>query len=277
MTSADAATLASEVLSETVSAHPVNSGGDHRSWWIGEHHVLRWAPDPSNSQRLQREVALRRWLPKHVRAPVPDTLADGTWRGCRWVLDGRLTGIGLDDGPFTARTHADLVELLFDLGRCAVADIAAIGLPKRSLPDVSQLAEAGRAAHRALGVARPLTPPATTDFSCQGREDGPVLLHADFKGEHLLVDSTGQLSGVLDWSDAAVGDASLDVEGLVVAIGAQKATQVARQAAVSAVAVERGVFLARCHTAMRLDALLNWGEPSGPELLLRHQHDLAWN
>ncbi|WP_380156300.1 aminoglycoside phosphotransferase family protein [Kineococcus sp. R86509] len=277
MTSTDAATLASEVLDKAVPARPISSGGDHRSWWIGKHHVLRWTPDPSTSQRLQREIALRRWLPQHLHAPVPTAVADGTWHGHRWVLDERLPGHDLDEGPFTARTHTDLVQLLSDLAHCAVTDVTAMGVPTRSLPDLPQLLEAGLAAHRALGIERPLTPPATTDVSGHGGKHAPVLVHADVKSEHLLVDATGQLSGVLDWSDAAVGEVSLDVEGLVITVGAQKATQIAHQADIPATALKRGVLLARCHTAMRLDALLNRAEPSGPELLLRRQHDLAWN
>jgi aminoglycoside phosphotransferase (APT) family kinase protein len=276
LNSADAAALATEALGQVVLSRSVSSGGDHRTWWIGDHHVLRWAPDPATSRRLDREVIVRRWLRQHLRSPVPQAIAQGTWSGTSWVLDERLTGHGLEEGTITSRTLADLIELLADLRRCPPAE-APVGLPRLPLPDLPHLADAALAAHRALGISRRLAPPPGPHVDAQGSVDHPVLVHADLKGEHLLIDGAGALTGVLDWSDAGTGDASLDVEGLIVAIGATRATQVATTAGIPAGAVHRGVFLARCRTALRLDALVNRGEPAGPEPLLRHQHHLAWN
>lgn len=277
MSSAVAAALAAEVFGRAVATRPIDSGGDHHSWWIGDHHVLRWAPDRTTSRRLDREIVLRRWLRRHLRSPVPDAVTDGTWHGRRWVLDERLAGQGLEEGPIHDRTCADLVELLADLRRCPIEEMAAIGLPRLSTPDLHELAAEGLAAHRALGIARHLTPPCDVGVVAREELGQVVLVHADLKGEHLLIDDTGHLTGVLDWSDAGTGDASLDVEGLVVAIGASNAAQVAARASVPADVIEQGIFLARCRTALRLDALVNRGEPSGPKQLLRHQHDLAWN
>ena len=101
-------------------------------------------------------------------------------------------------------------------------------------------------------------------------------MHADFKGEHLLIDDTGQLTGVLDWSDASIGDASLDIEGLLITVGASEAVLIPA-IGVAASTIERSVFLARCHTALRLQTPLIRGEPSGPEALLQGQHELVWS
>jgi aminoglycoside phosphotransferase (APT) family kinase protein len=45
-----------------------------------------------------------------------------------------------------------------------------------------------------------------------GRFDGPLcLIHQDLSPEHLLVDpANGQLNGILDWTDAMLGDAARD-------------------------------------------------------------------
>lgn len=101
-----------------------------------------------------------------------------------------------------------------------------------------------------------------------------VLLHGDLKGEHLLV-RDGQLSGVLDWADAGTGPVRLDVEGLAVAVGAERAASVAESAGVEPAEAELGVLLARCRTTLRLAALRR-GEPSGPGPLLAKQWRRAW-
>lgn len=40
------------------------------------------------------------------------------------------------------------------------------------------------------------------------------LIHGDLEAEHLLLDATGALSGVLDWSDVCLGDPARDLGGL---------------------------------------------------------------
>lgn len=43
----------------------------------------------------------------------------------------------------------------------------------------------------------------------------PVLVHRDLAAEHLLCDTTRQtLTGIIDWSDIAVSDRSIDFAGL---------------------------------------------------------------
>ncbi|MFC6750475.1 phosphotransferase family protein [Deinococcus aquaticus] len=43
----------------------------------------------------------------------------------------------------------------------------------------------------------------------------PVPIHGDFAAEHVSLDGQGRLSGVLDWSDAALGDPARDLAGLI--------------------------------------------------------------
>ena len=49
------------------------------------------------------------------------------------------------------------------------------------------------------------------------RYEGPLrFIHHDLSPEHLIVDpKTGQLAGILDWTDAALGDAARDFVVLV--------------------------------------------------------------
>ena len=42
----------------------------------------------------------------------------------------------------------------------------------------------------------------------------PALVHGDLAAEHVLLDAAGSISGVIDWSDAMIGDPALDLAGL---------------------------------------------------------------
>jgi aminoglycoside phosphotransferase (APT) family kinase protein len=45
-------------------------------------------------------------------------------------------------------------------------------------------------------------------------DDSIVLLHNDFAAEHVLVDESGSPTGVIDWSDVALGDRAADFAGI---------------------------------------------------------------
>ncbi|WP_380176902.1 phosphotransferase family protein [Kineococcus sp. DHX-1] len=271
MTDADAEALVAEALGAAVTLVRTGSGGDHRSWGVtaaAGRYVLRSAPDTATSRRLDREVRVRDALRPHVDVPVPLAAATGTWCGTRWTLDARLPGDDLEAAAVTARTLEDLSRFLRTLHAVPLGLVRALGSPDVLVPPLGALRHQARDAVRELGRPSDLPLPSADD-------DGPVVLHADLKGEHLLVDGSGGLSGVLDWSDAGTGDPALDVEGLVLAVGADAARVVARGARTPCVAVERGVFLARCRSAVRWAAARR-GEPVGPEPLLQRQFHRAW-
>jgi aminoglycoside phosphotransferase (APT) family kinase protein len=46
-----------------------------------------------------------------------------------------------------------------------------------------------------------------------------VLIHADISGDHLLVDDTGRLCGVIDFADALIADPALDFAGVLNHLG----------------------------------------------------------
>ena len=99
-----------------------------------------------------------------------------------------------------------------------------------------------------------------------------VLLHNDFKGEHFLVhtsndDNDGALAGVIDWSDAVVGDVAIDVRGLVISVGQRMAKRIALRAGVSHSAVERGIVMARCDAIINLKDRINGDDHNNSECL----------
>lgn len=51
----------------------------------------------------------------------------------------------------------------------------------------------------------------------------PTLIHADLGPEHILCRSSGEIAGVIDWSDARVGDPALDFAWLLHGLGESSA------------------------------------------------------
>ena len=164
--------------------------------------------------------------------------------------------------------------MLRELRAVPVADARAVGvrphppiqweeLRRRAADAVVRLAAAGEVDVAPPGVAGWDEP-----------SDG-VLLHADLKGEHVLVDETGSVTGVLDWTDAAIGDPAIDVAGLAITVGAAAAVRSSAVTGYDAAVHERGVFLARCETLIRLDDRLR-GLDDSPLPLLRRQFERAW-
>lgn len=58
----------------------------------------------------------------------------------------------------------------------------------------------------------------------------PLLMHHDMSPEHLIVDAaTGDLAGILDWTDAILGDPARDFVALVAWRGWSFAEEVLRR------------------------------------------------
>jgi aminoglycoside phosphotransferase (APT) family kinase protein len=72
----------------------------------------------------------------------------------------------------------------------------------------------------------------------------PVLLHADLGPEHVLC-RNGRVVGVIDWSDARVGDAALDFAWCLNGTPSETADAVARTYGVDADVRERSLFYHR--------------------------------
>jgi hypothetical protein len=108
-----------------------------------------------------------------------------------------------------------------------------------------------------------------------------VLLHNDFKAEHILLrtsngDNNGALAGVIDWSDAAIGDVAVDVDGLAISVGRHMAERIALHAGISQSAVERGIAAAMCDSIINLNERVNGDDRDSPEWVLRRQFQRAF-
>ncbi|WP_405534888.1 aminoglycoside phosphotransferase family protein [Streptomyces sp. NBC_00075] len=278
--------LADSVLGTSATpgpeVRPVGAGGEAATWWVGARHVLRLAPDRDASARLRRELRLRDLVRPHLGVAVPVGVAHGEWAaGLAYTLDTRVPGGSAEEHDVSAVGEADLAALLTGLREVPARQAETLGVPRvapRSLEALRRAAE--RAAERLAAAdefdaarLHQLTPAAATQLAAQAGT--AVLVHHDLRGEHLVVSADGRVRGVLDWTDAVVGDPAEDIAGLALAVGSPAAVRAATLAGYAARPCLRGLWLARCDTVVRLAESLT-GRDAAPRPLLRVQLRRAW-
>nr|WP_168496740.1 aminoglycoside phosphotransferase family protein [Streptomyces sp. RLB1-33]QIY74158.1 aminoglycoside phosphotransferase family protein [Streptomyces sp. RLB1-33] len=272
----------SEAAGAGPDVRPVTEGAEHTTWWVGTRHVLRLAPDHETAVRRRRELRLRDLVRPLVGVAVPTSVAHGDWAGgLAYTLDTRLPGRsgeaqdvspGRGGGP---RRTADRAAR-----GARTAGRGARGATGRA-PFLEELRTAAERAAERLAAAdefdpgrlAQLTRPAAGQLAAQTA--AAVLVHHGLKGEHLVVSADGRVRGVLDWTDAVLGDPAEDIAGLAIAVGAPAAVRAATLAGYGARPCLRGLWLSRCDTVIRLAERLR-GRGEGPLPLLRTQLGRAW-
>ncbi|MEU6347779.1 aminoglycoside phosphotransferase family protein [Streptomyces sp. NPDC047072] len=268
------ASKASENGTAGPDVRPVADG--HSTWWVGSRHVLRLAPDREATVRRRRELRLRDLVRPHVPVAVPTSVAQGEWApGLAYTLDTKVAGGSAEEHDVSAVGEADLAGLLTGLREVPLRQAEALGVPRvapRSLEALRR--EAGRAAEL-LGAAdefdpvrlQQLTSAAAVQLAAQA--GSAVLVHHGLTGEHLVVSADGRVRGVVDWTDAVVGDPAEDIAGLALAVGSPAAVRAATLAGYGARPCLRGLWLARCDSVIQLAGNLD-------DALLRVRLRRAW-
>ncbi|GCB45161.1 aminoglycoside phosphotransferase family protein [Streptomyces sp. NL15-2K] len=261
---------------------PVAEGGEHSTWWVGTRHVLRLAPDREAAVRRRRELRLRDLVRPYLPIAVPTSVAHGEWApGLTYTLDTKVPGGSAEEHDVSAVGEADLAGLLAGLREVPVRQAEALGVPRAAPRSLERLRrEAGRAAER-LAAADEFDPgrlhqfpmPAAVQLAAQSGT--AVLVHHGLRGEHLVVSADGRVRGVLDWSEAVIGDPAEDIAGLARAVGSPAAVRAATLAGYAARPCLRGLWLARCDAVIHLAAGLA-GRDTAPSPLLRTRLRRAW-
>lgn len=261
---------------------PVAEGGEHSTWFVGARHVLRLAPDREATLRQRRELRLRDLVRQHIGVSVPVSIAHGEWAsGLTYTLDTLIPGGSGERQDVSAVGEADLAGLLTGLREVPVRQAEAFGVPRAAPRSLEVLRTAAERAAEQLAAAdefdparlQQLTAPAAGQLAAQ--PGAAFLVHHDLKGEHLVVSADGRVRGVLDWTDAVVGDPAEDIAGLALAVGAPAAVRAATLAGYGARPCLRGLWLARCDTLTRLADRLRHDD-KGPLPLLRSQLRRSW-
>ena len=208
MTAERAAILRRRFGVPAATMEPVGGGWDSDTYEVDRRWIFRFPRRPRVEERVRLEIRFLPELTDALSVPVPrfefvslEPLVVGY---------AKLEGVPLRKNPplrvarevgrFLAELHAFPVERARDLGVARddlEPDLAEFRA--RVLPLLDR-GERGRAA--ALLDER-----ATGGFE-------PAFIHADLGPEHVLVEGA-RVSGVIDWSDARIGDPALDFAWLL--------------------------------------------------------------
>lgn len=169
-----------------------------------------WRPDDKG--KAQREATICRWL-KHIGYPVPSVYAREFTPQGDIVLFERLptADLGIGDRPLGEAVGPHIIpaaKLLAELH-----DLR----PPDSVRQVVPTVTLASAVANLTAMTHQINQPALTGFiqRVMGRmydvvEQPPVLLHGDFHFLNILT-NTDDISGLIDWEYAAIGDPRWDV------------------------------------------------------------------
>ncbi|MCC6830953.1 MAG: phosphotransferase [Thermoleophilia bacterium] len=206
---------------------PLGTGTGHAAFGVGGRVVVRFALDREAAGALEREAALTAVLAPLLDLAVPafrwlapaahgDTPAMGgyprlpgvpaiTWNGplstraCGVPVGGALRVLhGLDTARFARMdVPRDLDPTLADWREEAFEELDLVGSAGAVTDD--------EAARLERLLAAPVSAAGVT----------ARLLHGDLAAEHVLLDPAGVPAGIIDWSDACLGDPARDLGGLL--------------------------------------------------------------
>ncbi|MFF5107984.1 phosphotransferase family protein [Streptosporangium sp. NPDC000509] len=241
---------------ETVT--PFGEGEDNVAYQVNGELIVRFSKEPDPARRavlVAREARLLAAVAGLSPVPVPEPEFTVAERGC--LAYRRLPGRPLLDlplperlahGPSVAATLGGLLAAAHAVPADRLAGLVEVDAPPPSewLDEATEIhpaiaEEIPEAHHRAVRDFLKTPPPAP------GRD--PVFSHNDLGIEHVLVDpATGAVTGVIDWSDAAIVDPAYDFGLLYRDLGpaALDAALGRYRSGDTAALRERAVFYGRC-------------------------------
>lgn len=305
-----AASIHSSPASIALNRQPTIEGDDHMIFLIENNldyivRVTKPREDGSrcyNGQEMQaRDIALRKFIQDEYRArSLDDTVIPrsiGTWslsddENFVASLETRLQGSGLHRTPASELTVQGLETFLSVLKYVNVKELQEIlgqTIPSIPFPNLNflrhsaieawkRLLERGQLSAKEFGEQGPIIRMLEKKTAMPERlqqlpsEFSPALVHNDIKGEHILVDPhSGRITGILDWADAGIGNAAVDIAGLALTVGSDLARKIAWRVGYGENQILQGILQARCECVLRLDDRLNGDDRISPVDLLRNQ------
>jgi aminoglycoside phosphotransferase (APT) family kinase protein len=233
---------------------PIGEGQDNRAYEVGGELIVRFRKE-EDGERLEREARLLAIIGAISPLPVPRPVLIDRDQGC--LAYRKLPGVPLLElperaghaaeiaarlGQFLAVLHAMPVEPL--AGLVGVDDQEPAGWRRDAEELYRTIAPEVPATHRAAVEAFLAAPPPEPGSAT-------VFSHNDLGIEHVLVDPVGwTVTGILDWTDAAIVDPAYDFgliyrdlgpDGLDAALG-----RYPQEPADAATLRLRAAFYARC-------------------------------
>ncbi len=205
----------------------LGSGWDYDAYLIDHRLVVRFPRREEVARRLDREEAILRFVRSSIgdETRVPEIIVRGqasTHFPYQFFGHAVIPGVEADDPdvPSSAELATDLGVALSRIHSIAPDSAGAIGIGIEEEGCEVRFLETLERIEMAPGV-RDLVPEPLEWIesrpSMPREYAGPArFIHNDLCSEHILVDrGSGRLTGIIDWSDAALGDPALDFVGLV--------------------------------------------------------------
>jgi aminoglycoside phosphotransferase (APT) family kinase protein len=247
----------------------LGAGLDNASWLVNGELIVRLGKQDNSARRagaVRREGELLRIVAQASPLPVPSPRFVDANAG---VLAYRaLPGTPLFTHPApTAPRLAEVLGVFVDaIHRLPISAVAAL-VDRDTDPLDAWLAEAAEG-YRAIEPVIPAhARPLVEDFLGQTPPTEPdrlVFCHNDLGSEHILVDDSGsRITGIIDWSDAALADPARDFALSLRDFGpAFLDAMVARYSlGFGRADRERAVFYARCKLIEDIAYGLTGGDP----------------
>jgi aminoglycoside phosphotransferase (APT) family kinase protein len=237
----------------------LGAGLDNTAYEVNSELIVRFSKEPDSADRAEqvsREARLLAAVAEVSPLPVPQPAFTVGEQGClayfkipgMSLLDlprsqgqAHLVSIGATLGGFLAALHAVPAGRVADL---VDRDSRPLEQWRREAADLyATVADAVPVAHRRPVEAFLAAPPPDDGYT-------PVFSHNDLGIEHVLVNpATWAVTGIVDWSDAALTDPAYDVGLLHRDLGPTAAAAAIRSlqtSAADAAFAERAVFYASC-------------------------------
>ncbi len=239
---------------EVRSLSRLGEGLDHVSYEVNGELIVRKSKEADPSRRgdaTRREVALLTAVAEVSTLPVPESVFAGVSAGV--MAYSRLPGLPLIDHPVADPAHLAPALGGF-IGRLHQASLEKMGklVERDSCPLTTWLEGAerdyGEIAERVPAPSRPLI----EDFLGRRPPAEPQVVafcHNDLGAEHVLVDvEANAVTGIIDWTDAAVTDPVRDLALIYRDLGPEtfELTLDHYEGNLDDTDRERAVFYARC-------------------------------
>ncbi|HEU0301245.1 MAG TPA: phosphotransferase [Longimicrobium sp.] len=208
----------------------LGEGCDNRAFVVNGAWVFRFPKRPDVERQLAIEARLLAALDQSAALPLsvprvsfhgrPSAAYPLRFGGYR-LLPGVTANLADPDELPLPRLAPVLGRFLSVLHAFPVDEAARCGVPEA--PMEGFVGEVGEEALENFGLVAELAPEAADRwraFLTAGPAGVPagrrVLVHNDLAAEHVLYDAAAEtLSGVIDWADAAIGDPSADLSGVL--------------------------------------------------------------
>jgi aminoglycoside phosphotransferase (APT) family kinase protein len=205
---------------------PIGDGWDSDVLVVDDRWIVKTPRRPAVAARLETEARLLRALAPLLPAPVPALAlvraANGGLRAVYRRLEGTplrvpAARVAAELGAFLSALHGGPARACAEETGVEILDgprwIAAFREKCDAFrAHVSPLLDAEERARAADLFAAFLSDERSAAFE-------PSLVHRDLGPEHILCGADGSLAGVLDWTDAQIGDPALDFAWLLHGLG----------------------------------------------------------